>query len=150
MSVCKNNAQWAKQVQHPRIIVAAPKTLTSSTSRTRRHFSRLSSESSKPLGHTIVSTGYTVDKPSESKRIGGNLNLHYLEMRSSTLAVVTANGSGNWSATIPFELASGQWVRTTSTSAQFNTIPGMSSGRTTGLSEIYIGERTVFLPLVIR
>jgi hypothetical protein len=46
-----------------------------------------------------------------------------------SLAVVTANNaSGNWTATLPAALTSGQALRTTSTSTQHNTIPGMSLG----------------------
>lgn len=67
-----------------------------------------------------------------------------------SLAVVTADGDGNWTATLPFELSDEQRLRTTSTSAQFNTIPGMSANTTTQLSALY-GEihYEVFLPTVI-
>ncbi len=68
-----------------------------------------------------------------------------------SLAVVTANSSGNWTAVIPFELTAGQGIRTTSTSAQYNTIPGMSANTTTELSTLYgAGNYEVFLPTVIR
>ena len=67
-----------------------------------------------------------------------------------SLAVVTANASGNWTATLPFALSSGQALRTTSTSAQNNTIPGMSAGTTTGLSVLYGADYMIYLPLVVR
>jgi hypothetical protein len=69
-----------------------------------------------------------------------------------SLAVVTAGANGNWSATLPFELSSGQGVRTTSTTAQYNTIPGMSAGTTTQLSELYTSASggAVYLPLMIK
>jgi hypothetical protein len=66
------------------------------------------------------------------------------------LGATVANGSGNWSATLPFALSSGQGIRTTSTTAQFNTISGMSAGTTTKLSELYAADFTVFLPLILR
>jgi len=73
------------------------------------------------------------------------------ETRQS-LAVVTAGADGKWSATIPFELSSSQGLRTTSTTAAYNTIPGMSAGTTTGLSVLYgnIPEYMLYLPLVTR
>ena len=67
-----------------------------------------------------------------------------------SLAVVTANSSGNWSATLPHTLTSGQALRTTSTTAQNNTIAGMSAGTTTGLSKLYLAETKIYLPLTIR
>ncbi len=68
-----------------------------------------------------------------------------------SLAVVTADGSGNWTAVLPFELSAGQGLRTTSTSAQYNTIPGMSANTTTELSTLYdAGNYEVFLPALIR
>ncbi len=54
-----------------------------------------------------------------------------------SLAVVTADASGNWSATLPRALTTGEGIRTTSTSNQFNAIPGRSAGTTTGLSTLY-------------
>ena len=54
-----------------------------------------------------------------------------------SLAVVSADASGNWTATLPAALTAGQGLRTTSTTTQNNTIPGMSLGTTTGLSELY-------------
>ena len=67
-----------------------------------------------------------------------------------SLAVVTANASGNWSATLPAPLATGQALRTTSTTAQNNTITGMSLGTTTGLSVLYRAAYKVFLPTLPR
>ncbi len=52
-----------------------------------------------------------------------------------SLAVVTADAQGNWTANIPGELEDNEGIRTTCTSAQVNTIPGMSAGTTTKLSE---------------
>lgn len=66
----------------------------------------------------------------------------------SSVAVVTANASGNWTATLPASLTPGQGLRTTSTTAQFNTISGMSAGTTTGLSELYTAGKYAFIPLV--
>lgn len=66
------------------------------------------------------------------------------------LAVTTAGGNGNWTAALPAELTSGQGIRTTSTTAQYNTIPNMSAGTTTKLSDLYASEIAVFLPFLIR
>jgi hypothetical protein len=68
----------------------------------------------------------------------------------SSLAVVTASASGTWTATLPAPLAAGQALRTTSTTAQYNTIAGMSAGTTTGLSGLYGVSSKLFLPYVIR
>lgn len=65
-----------------------------------------------------------------------------------SLAVVTANASGSWSATLPAALTSGQALRTTSTTTQHNTIPGMSLGTTTGLSALYTPGYDVYLPMI--
>jgi hypothetical protein len=73
-----------------------------------------------------------------------------------SLAVVTANASGNWSATLPATLTDGQGLRTTSTTTAYNTIAGMSAGTTTGLAAIVLPapppstEKKIYLPLVIR
>ena len=67
-----------------------------------------------------------------------------------SLKVVTANAAGNWSATLPFALTSTQGLRTTSTTAQNNTITGMSAGTTTGLSKLYGISYKIYLPLTIR
>ena len=68
----------------------------------------------------------------------------------ASLAVVTANAQGNWSATLATPLAEGQGLRTTSTTAQYNTIPNMSAGTTTGLSELYVAGYKVYLPLTLK
>jgi hypothetical protein len=73
-----------------------------------------------------------------------------LLQRLQSLAVVIADASGNWAATIPAPLASGQGIRTISTSAQYNTIPLMGAGTTAGLSVLYVGIQKVYLPLVKR
>jgi hypothetical protein len=54
-----------------------------------------------------------------------------------SLAVVTADAQGNWTATLPRPLAAGEGIRTTSTTAQWGTIANLSAGTTTGLSEFY-------------
>jgi parallel beta-helix repeat protein len=67
-----------------------------------------------------------------------------------SLAVVTATADGSWSATLPFALTTNQGVRTTSTSAQYGTIPNISKGTTTGLSALYRPTFKIFLPVVVR
>ena len=64
------------------------------------------------------------------------------------LGTTTANAGGNWSFTLTAPLASGYCIRTTSTTAQYNTIPNMNAGTTAGLSMLYCGNRKVYLPLV--
>jgi parallel beta-helix repeat protein len=66
-----------------------------------------------------------------------------------SLAVVTADASGNWNATLPGPLTDDQGLRTTSTTAQYNTIAGMNAGTTTGLSDLYGGYK-VHIPLTMR
>jgi len=73
-----------------------------------------------------------------------------IEEALQSLGVVTADASGNWTATIPAPLAPGQGIRTTSTSAQYNTIPLMGAGTTAGLSVLYVGIQKIYLPLVKR
>jgi hypothetical protein len=67
-----------------------------------------------------------------------------------SLAVVTADASGNWTATIPAPLTPGQGIRTTSTTAQYNTIPNISAGTTTGLSNLYLYDpiKKTYLPFL--
>ncbi len=65
-----------------------------------------------------------------------------------SLAVVTATAQGTWSAVLPAALTQGQGLRTTSTTAQFNTITNMNAGTTTGLSALYGVKYNVYLPLV--
>jgi hypothetical protein len=67
-----------------------------------------------------------------------------------SLAVVTANASGNWTATLPAALTSTQALRTTSTTAAYGTIAGMYAGTTTGLSELYGIPKKIFLPMIKR
>ena len=75
-----------------------------------------------------------------------------------SLAVVTATAGGDWTATLPAALTSGQALRTTSTTAQHNVIPGMSLGTTTGLSPFVTpgggpgpgNGYKIFLPLIVR
>ena len=67
-----------------------------------------------------------------------------------SLAVVTADDDGNWTALIPSELADDERIRTTSTSGKFNTIPLKDVGTTTGLSGLYGQEGLmIYLPVVI-
>jgi hypothetical protein len=68
----------------------------------------------------------------------------------ASLAVVTANAQGNWTATLSAPLENSQGIRTTSTTAQFNTIPNISAGTTSGLSNIYVSGYTVYLPMIAR
>jgi hypothetical protein len=68
----------------------------------------------------------------------------------ASLAVVTANAQGNWTATLPAPLTSDQGIRTTSTTAQFNTIANISAGTTSGLSDLYVSGYDIYLPLVVR
>lgn len=65
-----------------------------------------------------------------------------------SLGTTTANSSSNWSFTLAAPLAPGEGIRTTSTTAQYNTIPGMGAGATVGLSRLYIAGAKVFLPLM--
>jgi len=75
-----------------------------------------------------------------------------------SLTVVTADASGNWSATLPAALADNQGLRITSTTVVYNTIAGMSAGTTTGLSTLVLpviipppGDETkTYLPMVLR
>ena len=64
--------------------------------------------------------------------------------------VVTADGDGNWTATLPFALSPPYGLRTTSTTVRYNTIANMSAGTTTGLSALYRPAGKVFLPRVLR
>ena len=67
-----------------------------------------------------------------------------------SLAVVTADDAGNWTAQIPTELTDDQRIRTTSTSAKFNTIHLKDVGTTTGLSGLY-GKQgpMIYLPVLV-
>lgn len=65
-----------------------------------------------------------------------------------SLGITTANANGQWSFTLPYELSSGQGLRTTSTTAAYNTIPNIYAGTTAGLSELYEAGVSVYLPLL--
>lgn len=72
-------------------------------------------------------------------------------------AVVTADANGDWTATLSAPLPAGRGLRTTSTTAKYNTIAGMSAGTTTGLSLIALpviepvdNNKYLYLPLVKR
>jgi hypothetical protein len=65
-----------------------------------------------------------------------------------SLAVVTADASGNWTATLSAALTAGQKLRTTSTTAAYNTIAGLNAGTTTGFSELYSAEKQLYIPFV--
>ncbi|MCA9980895.1 MAG: right-handed parallel beta-helix repeat-containing protein [Anaerolineales bacterium] len=67
-----------------------------------------------------------------------------------SVAVVTAKADGTWSATLPTPLADGFGLRTSSTTAQFNTIANISAGTTVGLSELYMPGYVGYLPLITR
>ncbi len=71
----------------------------------------------------------------------------------ASLAVVTADPQGNWTATLSTALAQGEGIRTTSTTAQWGTIDNMGAETTTGLSQLYTIQPEifrVFLPLTVR
>ena len=71
------------------------------------------------------------------------------------LAAVTAKPDGTWTAKLPAELTKEQGLRTTSTTAKFNTIANISAGTTTGLSVLYVQEPPVeegprvYLPVIL-
>ncbi len=68
-----------------------------------------------------------------------------------SLALVTADASGNWSATLPAALGDGEGLRTTSTVPDTFTIIGLDTGTTSRLSsDLYGAVRRVFLPVVTR
>jgi hypothetical protein len=64
-----------------------------------------------------------------------------------SLALITADASGNWTATLPAPLDSGQGLRTMSTVPDSFTIVGLDAGTTSKLSALY-ARYEVFLPLV--
>ena len=72
-----------------------------------------------------------------------------------SLAVVTANSNGKWTATLSSNLENNQGIRTTSTTVKPNTILNMDLGTTTGLSILYTegggpgGGNQLYMPLVI-
>ena len=65
-----------------------------------------------------------------------------------SLTVVAADANGDWTAVLPFELTPSQGLRTTSTTAKFNTIENISSGTTSGLSVLY--TKYIFMPMLRR
>jgi hypothetical protein len=66
-----------------------------------------------------------------------------------SLALVTADGDGNWTATLPAPLDEDEALRTMSTVPSEFTIIGLDEGTTSNLSMLYRGYRA-FLPLVLR
>lgn len=67
-----------------------------------------------------------------------------------SLAVVTADGDGNWTATLPAPLEDDQGLRTISTVPDDWTITGLDGGTTSNLSMLYVAGYRVLLPLVLR
>ena len=75
----------------------------------------------------------------------------------TSAAVVTADANGDWTATLSAPLPANKGLRTTSTTAQYNTIAGMSAGTTTGLSLLVLpvidpvdDNKYLYLPLIQR
>jgi hypothetical protein len=66
-----------------------------------------------------------------------------------SLALVTADANGDWTATLSAPLASGEGLRTMSTVPDSFTIIGLDAGTTSNLSVLY-ARYEVFLPLVTR
>ncbi|MBN1657286.1 MAG: hypothetical protein JXA93_02740 [Anaerolineae bacterium] len=73
----------------------------------------------------------------------------YVEALASW-GTTTADENGNWSLTLPRELADGEGLRTTSTTQHYGIIANFEVGTTSGFSELYRGGWTVYLPLVMR
>jgi hypothetical protein len=67
-----------------------------------------------------------------------------------SLASVTADSHGNWSATLPAPLEEDEALRTMSTVPDDWTITGLDAGTTSNLSVLYGEGYQVFLPLVLR
>jgi hypothetical protein len=67
-----------------------------------------------------------------------------------SLDLVTADGDGNWSATLPATLEEDEALRTMSTVPDDWTITGLDAGTTSNLSVLYGEGYQVFLPLVLR
>jgi len=59
-----------------------------------------------------------------------------------SLALVTADENGNWTATLPVPLSEGQGLRSTSTVPDSLTITGLNVGSTSDLSELQIATPT--------
>ena len=77
--------------------------------------------------------------------------VHITEALQS-LAVVTADENGDWSANLPASLADGQGLRTMSTLPEDWTITNLDEGTTSNLSVLYGSgtEYEIFLPVVVR
>jgi hypothetical protein len=67
-----------------------------------------------------------------------------------SLVTITADGSGDWSATLPAPLADGQGLRTMSTVPDEWTIDDLDAGTTSNLSPLYANNFNIYLPLVMR
>lgn len=67
-----------------------------------------------------------------------------------SLGTVTADASGNWSATLPAPLADGQGLRTMSTVPDEWTIDDLEGGTTSNLSRLYTNDFRIYLPLILR
>ena len=67
-----------------------------------------------------------------------------------SLGTTTADAGGSWSFTLAAPLGLGYGIRTTSTTAQYNTISNMNAGTTAGLSRLYVAGTKVFLPMVMK
>jgi hypothetical protein len=67
-----------------------------------------------------------------------------------SLALVTADSQGDWTASLPAPLEVGQGLRTMSTVPDTFTIIGLDPETTSKLSELYLGGYQVFLPLTLR
>jgi VCBS repeat-containing protein len=67
-----------------------------------------------------------------------------------SLAQVTADASGNWSATLPAPLQSSQGLRTMSTVPDSFTIIGLDPGTTSNLSALQGSDFRILLPLCLR
>jgi hypothetical protein len=65
-----------------------------------------------------------------------------------SLAIVTADASGNWQATLPRPLTGREGLRLMSTIKTDQTISGLSSGTTSGLSALYPAPACNFMPAV--
>jgi hypothetical protein len=67
-----------------------------------------------------------------------------------SLALVTADGDGNWTAALPAPLKEGEALRTMSTVPDDWTISDLEAGTTSNLSVLYVEGYQIFLPLVSR
>jgi len=67
-----------------------------------------------------------------------------------SLALVTADGDGDWTAALPAPLEEDQALRTMSTVPGDWTITDLEEGTTSNLSVLYVEGYQIFLPLVLR